>query len=122
MTAPSAQTTACDTSDVAQILGATATLMESFHQSDLAMQDALSTLAAHARVAPDMVDLQHADLLTQTHADLAKLLGALSQLLGGDAITLTDLRGTLTLHSLQDALLEPHAETDAIEHGELSLF
>jgi hypothetical protein len=113
---------ACSARDVAHILGASATLMESFFQSDLALQDAIANLSATASSAVDVTSLQHADLLTQTHADLARLLGALSDVLGGEAIGLGDLKKTLTLRSLETALFDPDDADPAPESGELSLF
>lgn len=121
MTAPNSNIP-CSTQQVAQILSASATLMESFFQSDLALQDAIADLTKNAGASADMASLQHADLLTQTHADLAKLMGALSAVLEGIDIRPADLRNTLTLRSLENALFDPGVPTDQTASGELSLF
>lgn len=112
-----------ETSDVAVVLGAMADLMERFHESDMALQSALSVLASRARATPDMVDLQHVDLLTQTHCDLARLLPELAACLKGRPTEMAHLKSKLTLRSLQDALLEGEQDReDRPEPGELSLF
>lgn len=110
-------------SDLVEVLEATSALLVSFHRSDIALQDALSTLAARARATPDMVDLQHVDLVTQTHADLAKLLSELAACLAGRPTRKEDLKSSLTLRSLQDSLIEP-AETGPADAapGDLALF
>lgn len=111
-----------EASDVAGVLNAMAELMEAFHASDIALQSALSTLASHAREAPGIGDLQHVDLLTQVHCDLARLLPALAACLEGTQMQRDALKGTLTLRSLQDGLIERTGDDDRPEAGEVSLF
>ncbi len=109
--------------DIAKVLTAMADLMATFQRHDLALQDALSTMAARARSSREMNNLQHIDLITQTHGDLAKLLPVLAGALKGDTVEKSDLKAKLTLRSLQDTLIN---DDEAKEHhaapGELSLF
>ena len=107
--------------DVAKVLEAMATLMTDFKRHDLELQNALSAISARARATPEMGYLQHVDLITQTHEDLAKLLTRLAASLEGEATDVETLRKTLTLRSLQDALING-TPGDDVETGELSLF
>ena len=108
---------------MAGVLTAMADLMHELQTNDLALQNALSSLAAQANSSPEMVDLQHVDILTQTHGDLASLLPTLASALAGETVDKADLRSSLSLRSLQDALLDKTSRTED-EHspGELSLF
>lgn len=108
--------------DVARILDAMGQLMDQLHERDLALQDAVSDMTAKCS---DMVDLQHIDRVTQTHADLARFLPQLAECLVGRAIDHGSLAGALTLHSLQYLLLGLAADADVefqVEPGELALF
>lgn len=111
-------------SDVAQILTCLSQLMDTLHKSDLALQNAMSALARNSEEKPDMVQLQHVDLLTQTHCDLAKMLAVLASSLRTDAVMQDDLKNSLSLRSLQDTLLGESETSGAntVEAGELSLF
>lgn len=113
-----------ETTEIAGVLMRTAELLKTFHLSDLALQNSLSTLAERASATPDMVDLQHVDLVTQTHSDLAGLLSELAAGLAGRGTDRDRLKSALVLRSLRDALIEPHAlaGAEATEPGELSLF
>ncbi len=110
--------------DIACILHALADMMSTFRQQDLALQDALSSVAAMTQSAPQLNSLQHIDLITQTHADLARFLPELAAALAGENVRPHDLRASLTLRSLQDQLLDPEhdANNDALEPGDLALF
>ncbi len=109
--------------DVADVLTCLAGLMATFRESDLALQGALSTLTRETSNNPNMFQLQHIDLLTQTHCDLARMLPILASSLRGEQITREDLRSGLTLRSLRDALIDTADQPDhVIEAGELSLF
>ncbi|MEM8802791.1 MAG: hypothetical protein AAGF55_09670 [Pseudomonadota bacterium] len=110
-----------DKTDVARVLAAMANLMSDFGRHDLELQNALSAISERARATPEMGHLQHVDLITQTHEDLAKLLFRLAHSLEGEATDLDTLRQTLTLRSLQDALIDG-APVEDVETGELSLF
>ena len=106
-----------DSEIVARILGAIGQLMIDFHNRDLAVQNAISELTA----LPDttglnVVDLQHIDLVTQTHADLARFLPKLAQCLRENDVAEASLAGTLTLRSLRDILLGAEPST-AASHG-----
>ena len=115
----------------ARIIGAVGQLMSDFHARDLAVQNAISAMTCSSDTAGlNMTDLQHIDLITQTHADLAKFLTRLAQGLRDNDLVDTTLAGTLTLRSLQDTLLaspdadiagEPGAE-DQQDPGEMLLF
>lgn len=109
-------------SEVAGVLNAMAALMDAFHANDLALQGALSTLASHARETAGIGDLQHVDLLTQVHRDLARLLPALASCLEGAPMDRRALKGTLTLRSLQDALIEQTGDDDLPQAGDIALF
>jgi hypothetical protein len=66
--------------------------------------------------------LQHVDLLTQTHCDLARLLPILASSARGEPTRTQDLKGTLKLQSLQDALIGHARGADETEAGEVSFF
>ncbi len=108
--------------DVADILEKLAALMSSFHKSDVALQDALSSLARASDGDTTMFELQHVDLLTQSHFDLSKLLTALAPCLRGETVARDDLRKVLTLRSLQDALIDAAGPSDDITAGDVALF
>lgn len=111
--------------DVADILENIAMLMAEFRDSDIALQNAVSTLAQSPDQAPNMGALQHIDLLTQSHEDLSKLLTALGPCLRGAAVQRSDLKQALRLRSLQDALIEPCRDADVQPRatpGDVSLF
>ncbi|MEO0917487.1 MAG: hypothetical protein AAFY31_10980 [Pseudomonadota bacterium] len=109
--------------DVAEILENVGALMEGFRKSDLALQNALSSLTPLSGAAPNLFELQHVDLITQSHADLGRLLPVLAKALSGQRISRADLHRTLTLRSLQDSLIDSKAEAaSGFEPGELSLF
>ena len=116
---------------VARILGALGQLMIDFHNRDLAVQNAISELTALPdTLGLNVVDLQHIDLVTQTHADLAKFLPKLAQSLREEATSEASLAGTLTLRSLKDVLLGAEPSTAATQDpllnesdpGEMHLF
>lgn len=107
---------------VATILVNAANLMASFHKSDVALQNALSALTAQSTPGAAMHELQHIDLITQVHADLAKMLPVLADGLRTTTVTQQDLCAALTLRSLQQALIDPDEETEEHSAGELSLF
>ena len=112
-----------DAEDVADILLSLATLMEAFHQSDIALQGALSNLSSGTAPSTEVLKLQHIDLITQTHCDLARLLPILAASARGAPIQAADLKSALTLRSLQDSLIDGSAESaEEIAAGEVSLF
>lgn len=108
--------------DVADILENLAALMASFHRSDMALQDALSALASTSDGETTMFELQHIDLLTQSHFDLSKLLTALAPCLRGVSVRRDDLKSVLTLRSLQDSLIDPVESDEDVTAGEVALF
>ena len=98
----------------ARILGALGQLMIDFHDRDLAVQNAISELTSLPNVGGlNVVDLQHIDLVTQTHADLAQFLPKLAECLRDDDFGQASLAGTLTLRSLRDVLLGAEPSTAA---------
>lgn len=99
-------------------------LLEDLYDADLQLQDALSSLALRAKSVPEVSSLQHIDLLTQTHRDLASLLSAMSNCLAGEPLDPEALRSRLTLRSLQDSLFDgpPDADFENVAAGEMSLF
>ncbi len=111
-----------DTEDSAEILDNIARLMETFHESDVALQNALSSLTAGMSAPTAMHELQHIDLITQVHADLAKMLPVLARSLRSHPTPRDSLIASLTLRSLQEALIEPSDGADTPSAGELSLF
>ncbi len=105
--------------------------MSDFHSRDLAVQNAVSEMTC----TPDssglhLTDLQHIDLVTQTHADLARFLNGLAEGIREDTLAEDILAGTLTLRSLQDALLgapdnestSAASKADDTDPGEMLLF
>lgn len=100
-----------------------ADLMANLQANDLALQNALSSLATHVRSSPEMNDLQHVDLLTQTHGDLANFLPTLAVALRGENVDKNALQRKLSLWSLRDTLFSgSETQTGDFEPGELSLF
>lgn len=118
-------TAVVDPMDVADILANIAELMAEFRDSDIALQNAISTLTRNPGEAPNMSALQHVDLLTQSHDDLSKLLLALGPCLRGAVVQRDDLKQALRLRSLQDALVTTDksdtAQADKTA-GDVSLF
>ena len=105
--------------------------MLDFHARDLAVQTAVSGLTSAPNTSGlNITDLQHIDLVTQTHADLAKFLRRLAEGLREDGFAHRSLAGSLTLRSLQDVLLNPVRSgandegppEPQIESGEIDLF
>lgn len=115
--------TGVGTDEIAAILVAMAKLMDGFRQSDLALQKALSSLATRANSSPEMKGLQHIDLITQTHGDLANFLPALANAVKSGNVDYAALRDKLALQSLQDTLIDAQ-DHEVADHtpGELSLF
>lgn len=108
--------------DIGDVLENLAVLMEELHRSDAALQKALSSLANGNENKPTLFELQHVDLLTQSHCDIGKLARTLADWARGRSVTRHDLRAALTLRSLQDKLVDAHHDADLTEAGELSLF
>ncbi len=108
--------------DVADILDNIANLMASFHSSDVALQNALSGLTKGMEGPTAMHELQHIDLLTQVHADLAKMLPVVAGSLRSTPTNKRNLLAALTLRSLQETLVEPESAGEKPAAGELSLF
>lgn len=111
-----------DLETAADILMNLADMMQRYHLRDVALQNALSSMASDAISPPEMRELQHIDLLTQTHFDLSQLLPVLSACVRGVPTALADLRDALALRSLQDALIDKDCDEPGVEAGELSLF
>ena len=109
----------------ARIIGALGQLMVDYHARDLAVQNAVSELTSSPTTTGlNLADLQHIDLVTQTHADLARFLPRLAEGLRSTGGADPSLAGSLTLRSLQDVLLNP-AQDDAasqVDPGEMDLF
>lgn len=108
--------------DVAEVLDNVATLIEHLHHSDEALQTALSSLAGAQDSASTPFELQHLDLLTQSHLDLFKLTRILACWARGTPVRRGDLRDVLTMRGLKDRLVDSHAEEKTTEPGELQLF
>ncbi|MEM9426314.1 MAG: hypothetical protein AAGA06_06395 [Pseudomonadota bacterium] len=109
--------------DVANILENIGSLVADFHASDVALQNAISSLTRTPGQKMDMGALQHIDLLTQSHDDLSKLLFALGACLRDEAMSHADLRRVLRLRSLQDTLIAGKNGDDASQDaGVVSLF
>ncbi len=106
----------------ADILDNIAKLMATFHESDVALQNALSGLTARLDAPAAMKELQHIDLITQVHADLARMLPVLAQALRSQPTSRESLLSSLTLRSLQEALIDPRVDAEEAMAGELSLF
>ena len=98
-------------------------LLDKLHASDLMLQEALSTLTIRANSSRDIVSLQHVDLITQTHSDLAKLLSVLAASLEDGTLDRDALWSSLELHSLKSSLLNANdpAEDRGPQAGEMHL-
>ncbi len=108
--------------EIGAVLENLAVLMEELHRSDEALQKALSSLANGGDTEPTLFELQHVDLLTQSHFDISKLTRVLANWARGTNVTKQDLRKALTLRSLQDKLVDARPGSETVEAGELSLF
>ncbi len=114
----------------ARIIGALGQLMIDFHHRDLAVQNAISEMTSSAdSCGLHLTDLQHIDLVTQTHADLARFLPKLALGIRVKDIEEHSLASTMTLRSLQDALLRAplsgaaeHVIEDDVDPGDMDLF
>ena len=119
-----------NTEFAARVIGALGQLMVDFHHRDLAVQNAVSDMTTSPTSnGLHLTDLQHIDLVTQTHADLARFLPKLAQGLRDNDLTQSNLANTMTLRSLQDALLHAplsggveHVVDDQIDPGDMDLF
>lgn len=113
----------------ARIIGALGQLMTDFHERDIAVQNAVSDMTSTAEGhGLNFSDLQHIDLVTQIHQDLARFLPKLAQGLREGDLVENSLASTMTLRSLQDALLrgpvsnaEPEAE-EVLDSGDVDFF
>lgn len=91
---------------VAEIIAAIGDLMRDCHRQSLALQDAATGSLSPRKVTPERLKTyQSLDHLTQVHADLARLLPALSRTLQHGHETNEDLTSTLRLASLRKRLL-----------------
>ena len=114
----------------ARIIGALGQLMVDFHHRDLAVQNAISEMTSTPNSSGlHLTDLQHIDLVTQTHADLARFLPKLALGIRVKDVEEQSLASTMTLRSLQDALLRAplsgktdHVVDDDIDAGDMDLF
>ena len=92
--------------------------MIDFHQRDLAVQNAISDMTSSPNSSGlNLTDLQHIDLVTQTHADLARFLPKLALGIRVNDIEEHSLASTMTLRSLQDALLHIPLSGDGTDAG-----
>ena len=107
---------------VGDVLARLSTLMGSFHERDMALQDALANLSPNAATPSHLTDLQHVDLLTQSHCDLSNLLKLLSEWAHGKPTFVIDLQDALTLRSLQDKLITATPAVPAKTAGDVSFF
>lgn len=98
--------------------------MRDLHQQDLALQNAVSQLSMGPSLqGAHVYHMQHIDLITQTHEDLARFLPELASCLSETNFDQSRLANVLQLQSLRDQLLHSHDDTGPkTESGELSLF
>jgi hypothetical protein len=109
--------------EVASVLLALGRIMHDLQKQDLALQKAIASLASNAQTASaDMVHLQHVDLVTQTHEDLARFLPELAACLERTGFDQQKLSQKLRLRSLQDQLLAKEAIGDETDSGDVSFF
>lgn len=115
----------CTPEHVADVLAALGELMHDLHLQDLALQTAVSRLAAAAQNSGhEITHIQHIDLVTQTHEDLAAFLPELATALEQTEFDKDRLAKRLRLQSLRDQLLRSETSDDdtATPSGDLSLF
>ena len=115
----------CTPEHVAGVLTALGNLMHDLHRQDLALQKAISNLAVNATdTYEEVAHIQHIDLITQTHEDLARFLPELATALERTDFDYETLAERLRLQSLRDQLLKKNNSSDETEPvaGELSLF
>lgn len=113
----------CAPRHVAEVLAALGKLMQELHEQDLALQNAVSHLASSATSAsPQLRQIQHIDVITQTHSDLARFLPELASCLEKTDFDQVRLAEKLHLQSLRDQLLDKSTDNSEVLSGELSLF
>ena len=110
--------------DVASVLSALGQLMQDLRQQDLALQNAVSQLASNTtEVSDELIHIQHIDLITQTHEDLARFLPELAACLERTEFDHQKLAQKLRLRSLQEQLLGQEDDADAsAPPGDVSFF
>jgi hypothetical protein len=114
----------CTPDHVANVLAALGKLMHDLYLQDLALQNAISKFAVNANASTEVAHIQHIDLITQTHEDLAQFLPELAMALKQTGFDENKLAKRLRLQSLRDQLLRNANPADANEtpSGDLSLF
>lgn len=99
--------------------------MRDLHLQDLALQNAISKITNNASSeGAEVAHIQHIDLVTQTHDDLARFLPELATALEHTHFDANRLAKMLRLQSLRDQLLSK-GDASGDTHtpsGELSLF
>lgn len=109
--------------EVAGVLAALGELMKELRDQDLALQNAVSELASKtAADGEQLVHIQHIDLITQTHEDLARFLPELAACLESTKFDQSKLTQKLRLQSLKDQLLDSEVNQRSTSSGDLSLF
>ena len=109
--------------EVAGVLAALGELMKELRDQDLALQNAVSELASKtAADGEQLVHIQHIDLITQTHEDLARFLPELAACLESTKFDQGKLTQKLRLQSLKDQLLDSEVNQRSTSSGDLSLF
>lgn len=111
------------THEVAGVLSALGKLMKQLRDQDLALQNAVSELASKSTAAGEqLVHIQHIDLITQTHEDLAQFLPELAACLESTNFDEGKLTQRLRMQSLKDQLLDAELEPTPTNPGDLLLF
>lgn len=97
--------------------------MKQLRDQDLALQNAVSVLVSKTAAAGEqLIHIQHIDLITQTHEDLARFLPELAACLESTKFDQSKLTQKLRLQSLRDQLLESEGNQRSGNAGDLSLF
>lgn len=111
--------------EVASVLSALGQLMHDLQQQDIALQKAVTELASSAtEISEDLLHMQHLDLITQTHEDLARFLPELAACLEHKDFDHQKLAQKLQLRSLKDQLLGQKNATNnpTPKAGDVSFF
>ncbi len=110
---------------VAEVIAAIGDLMRDCHHQSLDLQDAVAGSVSHGKVTPERLrTFQSLDHLTQVHADLARLLPALSTALQQEVAAHESLATTLRLASLRVRLFGADQDdaTSPNDAGDVSFF
>ena len=120
MESGSRKTAYADVADILETLGET---FASVHQEDVALQAAICVLVSNNEGALRFSkDLQHLDLITQLHADMARVLDVFVRQIHNGKIVQQELLEVLSLQSLRDCFEGKPTARSRQNPGDMTIF